>query len=69
MFYQLCPKCGYIVNIPNELLSDKISLRIIERCSKDINLFRKMELYSELKALDLNSKIDQKRLLKKAVIK
>ena len=64
-YYQLCPHCGYIVNIPKEILSDGIKQRIEERCSKDEKLFRKMFLYSELYSLDKTSTEGQKKLLKK----
>ena len=63
-YYQLCPHCGYIVNIPKKILSDGIKQRIEDRCSKDDKLFRKMILYSELFSLDRNSTEGQKRLLK-----
>lgn len=49
-FYHLCNECGYIVKVPPHLISDGIGTRIKERCSKDQNLFRKMELISELQA-------------------
>lgn len=65
LFFQLCPKCGYMVIINDKLLTDNIKNRIIDNCNKDKNLYRKMELYSELKALDLNSTKEQKKLLKK----
>lgn len=64
-YYQLCPHCGFIVNIPKEILSDGIKQRIEDRCSKDDKLFRKMFLYSELFSLDKKSNKDQKKLLKK----
>lgn len=64
-YYQLCPHCGFIVNIPKEILSDGIKQRIEERCSKDDKLFRKMFLYSELFSLDKTSVEGQKKLLKK----
>ncbi len=63
-YYQLCPHCGFIVNIPKEILSDGIKKRIEERCSKDPNFFRKMYLYSELFSLDKSSSKEQKKLLK-----
>ena len=63
-YYQLCPHCGYIVNIPKKILSDGIKIRIEERCLKDPNLFRKMYLYSELFSLDKSSSKEQKKLLK-----
>lgn len=64
-YYHLCPHCGFIVNIPKEILSDGIKKRIEKRCNKDENLFRKMYLYSELKKLDDLSHEGQKKLLKK----
>ena len=63
-YYQVCPNCGYIVNIPKEILSDGIKQRIENRCMKDQKLFRKMFLYSELFSLDKDSTTGQKRLLK-----
>ena len=64
-YYQVCPNCGYIVNIPKEILSEGIRQRIETRCSKDENLFRKMYLYSELFHLDKISTSEQKKILKK----
>ena len=64
-YYQLCPHCGYIVNIPKEILSEGIKQRIEDRCSKDDKLFRKMFLYSELFSLDRLSTNAQKKVLKK----
>lgn len=64
-YYQLCPHCGYMVNIPKEILSDGIKQRIEDRCSKDDKLFRKMFLYSELFSLDRLSTTGQKKVLKK----
>lgn len=64
-YYQLCPHCGYIVNIPEEILSEGIKQRIEERCLKDDKLFRKMFLYSKLFSLDKSSTEGQKKLLKK----
>ena len=64
-YYQICPHCGYIVNIPKEILSDGIKQRIENRCMKDPKLFRKMYLYSELFSLDRKSTEGQKRVLKR----
>jgi len=64
-YYQLCPHCGYIVNIPIDILSEGIKQRIEERCNKDDKLFRKMFLYSELFSLDNLATNEQKKLLKK----
>ena len=51
-YYQLCPHCGYIVNIPKEILSDGIRKRIDNRCKKDEYLFREKVLNSELIAIN-----------------
>lgn len=51
-YYQLCPYCGYIVNIPKEIIPECIKKEIEERCSEDPFLFRKKYLYSELKSLE-----------------
>ena len=64
-YYQLCPHCGYIVNIPKEILSDGIKEKIEKRCQEDNNLFKKMYLYSQLCYLDRLSNDNQKRLIKK----
>lgn len=64
-YYQLCPHCGYIVNIPKEILSEGIKQRIEDKCNKDDKLFRKMFLYSELFSLDKTLVKEPKRLLKK----
>lgn len=54
-YYQLCPHCGYIVNIPKEIIPEHIKKEIEERCSKDQYLFRKQYLISELRSLDNKS--------------
>lgn len=64
-YYQLCPHCGYIVNIPKEILSPGIRKRIQDRCRQDRYLSRKMYLYSELFSLDKNSTKGQRKMLKK----
>ncbi|MBQ7105543.1 MAG: hypothetical protein IJN90_06780 [Bacilli bacterium] len=63
-FYHLCGNCGFIVKVDNSLLSEGIKVRIRERCNKDKNLFRKMELISELQALDDKSLPHHKVLFK-----
>ena len=63
-YYQLCPHCGFIVNIPNEILTDGIKKRIEERCSKNPQLFKKMYLYSKLFKLEQSTSKEQKKLLK-----
>ncbi len=64
-YYQLCPHCGFMVNIPKEILSKGIKKRIEDRCSKDDKLFRKMCLYSELFSLDKSSTNEQRKLLRR----
>ncbi len=61
-YYQLCPHCGYMVNIPKEILSEGIKRRIEDRCNKDDKLLRKKYLYSELFSLEKSS---PKKSLKK----
>ena len=61
-YYQMCPHCGYIVNIPKEVLSEELKQRIEERCLKDQNLFRKKYLQSEL--ISLENKTNQMQLKK-----
>ena len=63
-YYQLCPHCGYIVNLRNESLSEGVKRRIEDRCNEDPNLFRKMYLYSELFALEKEIPDTEKKLLK-----
>ena len=64
-FYQLCPICGSLVKIDNDLLIEVVKARIEDRCMQDPNLFRKMSLYSELKKLDNMSGKNQIRVLNK----
>lgn len=64
-YYQVCPHCGFIVNIPDNILSEGIKKRIEDRCKADPMLFRKMYLYSELYSLDKFIKPGQRRILKK----
>lgn len=51
-YYQLCPHCGYIVNIPKEIIPEYTKQQIEERCKKDPFLFRKKYLQSELISLE-----------------
>lgn len=62
-FYTICPHCGYIVRVTNNMLSEGIIKRIESRCMKDKDLFHKKYLYSELFSLD--KKNDFKILKKK----
>ena len=61
-YYQLCPHCGYIVNIPKEIIPEKVKQEIEERCLQNPELFRKQYLVSELKSLENKS---YQRTLKK----
>lgn len=63
-YYQMCPHCGYIVNIPKESLPKGVKQKIEERCSKNPNLFRINYLKSELKALEDQMQDGQTRRLK-----
>lgn len=51
-YYQMCPKCGYIVRVPDYLLSEGIKKRITERCMKDISLSERMFMFSKLKQME-----------------
>ncbi len=62
-FYILCPHCGYMVRVTNNMLPDEVKERIENRCMKDKDLFYKKYLYSELYSLD--KKTDFKLLKKK----
>ena len=64
-YYHICPHCGFIVNIPENILTEGIKKRIEDRCKKDFMLFRKMELYSELYSLDEKVRPGQRKILKK----
>lgn len=61
----ICPHCGKIVNVNDNLLSDEVKLRIEKRCQSDPYLFKKMCLNSELQLLKNISKKFDKSLIKK----
>ena len=63
-YYELCPHCGYMVNIPEEILSVGIKARIENRCSQDKNSFRRNYLTSELFVYDKLTR-NQEIILKK----
>lgn len=63
-YYELCPHCGYMVNISEEILSVGIKARIENRCSQDKNSFRKNYLTSELFVYDKLTR-NQEIILKK----
>lgn len=59
-YYCMCPKCGYIINVPvDDIINvlDKINKR------NSSSIFKKMMIYSELQALDRES--ENKVLVKK----
>lgn len=63
-YYQLCPECGFIVNIDEKIFSPGVKDRIDKRCLEDENLFRKMYLFSELLKLnDIAEVHGKKRIL------
>ena len=63
-YYELCPHCGYMVNIPEEILSVGIKARIENKCSQDKNSFRRNYLTSELFVYDKLTR-NQEIILKK----
>ncbi len=60
-YYQLCPHCGYMVNIPEEILSAGIKDRIERRCQASENLFDHKMLYSGLQCVKELKKIERKK--------
>ncbi len=64
-YYQMCPHCGYLVNIPESYFSHDIKERIENRCAKDPNLFTKYYFYSKVVGLDNESIEGQKIMLEK----
>jgi len=63
-YYQVCPNCGYVVNIPHKLLPDKVRTRIEERCLNDENEFSSQLLKAELRSIDYRDDILIKRRIK-----
>lgn len=51
-YYQSCPKCGYVVNVPQTLLPEEVKRRIEERCLNYEYEFSTMLLSAELRSLD-----------------
>lgn len=62
-FYTLCPNCGYMININEELLNEDVKTLAREKNSLDRYLFRKNELRSEL--IHLESISNPKKRVKK----
>lgn len=57
-YFQVCPNCGWITNIPKEILSEEVKHRIESRSIKEPNLFNKMRTYSEQFSLQNQRKIN-----------
>ena len=64
-YYQVCPHCGYIVELSKEIIAPEIRKRIEKRSLNDMYLYRKMWLYSELFALENIGPQHQKKLILK----
>ena len=62
-YYQICPHCGYIVNIPKEILSDGIRARIERRYNQDPELFRLSFIQSEDQAIGKRRPAGLQRIL------
>ena len=60
-YYCMCPKCGYIINIPSKDIFNVLE-KVSQRCN--YSFFKKMMIYSELLALDRESE-ENKVLVKK----
>jgi len=56
-FYNMCPNCGYIVNVTDSLVNSKVRERIAMRCGDDIHNSKKNLLFSELISLDSDYKV------------
>ena len=63
-YYHICPYCGFMVNIPKEILTEGVIDRIERRCEEDPDLFKKEFLYSELKQLDDKTPKGLRKVLK-----
>ena len=63
-YYMLCPNCGYMVNVPSNILPQSVRQRVDERCALDEDLFRRMTLYSELIQLESKAPKGTRKLIK-----
>ena len=63
-FYELCPHCGFMVNIEPSLLPPLVREKIRNKCEQDIYLYRKQVLKSELQGLEKLSKDSQIKMIK-----
>lgn len=64
-YYAACPRCGFIVELPKDIITPGMKKKIEEKCLNDIYLYRKMWLYSELFALENIGPKNQKKLILK----
>lgn len=64
-YYQVCPNCGYVVNIPCDWLSENVRDRIEDRCLNDENEFSNQLLKAELKSIDYRDEVLVKRKVRK----
>lgn len=64
-YYQVCPNCGYVVNIPEDMLSESVKTRIKSRCLNDEHEFSRQLLRAELRSVDYRDDV----LIKRKTIK
>ena len=60
-YYSICPKCGHINIMDDELISDEIKLKSLMKNDDDPYLFQKNNAMSELIYLNMVSKRVRKR--------
>jgi len=60
-YYQSCPNCGYVVNIPHNILPNSVRDRIEDQCLKDEHNFTTMLLNAELRSIDYRDDVLIKR--------
>lgn len=64
-YYQVCPNCGYVVNIPEDMLIENVRTRIQERCLNDKYEFSRQLLSAELRSMDYRDDVLIKRRIRK----
>lgn len=64
-YYQVCPNCGYVVNIPEDMLSESVKTRIESRCLNDEHEFSRQLLTAELRSVDYRDDVLVKRRIRK----
>ena len=67
-FYQMCPRCGYIVKIDDELLIEPVQERIIKKIREDKEYLKRINTRSELTFLEYKSN-SPTRILKNNLVK